>query len=353
MVQKILIIWPVFPWRGGIAHHTNRLVNTLSENNSSISVISFSKQYPKFLYPWKAQREPEGTPNPLNIDVRYILNPVNPLTWWRVVKVIWDISPEVVVLKYWHPFFSPCFTFLAWFLKKKHIRTIVIIENLLPHERHFGDTLLLKFFFSQIDRVVTQSSIVHHQCTELFPEMPEMMIPHPVYDQFWPKVPQWDAQNKLQLPENKIILLFFGFIRHYKGLDILLEALPSLIKINPHIHLLIAWECFGSFDTYQNIIDTHHLWSHITLHLRYISNSEIPFYFWASDLLVMPYRTMTNSGIENIGHIYAHNTLLTLGATSDELVTAILKKLQNGEKSDKSGTNWGEYRGKLCEFISE
>lgn len=351
MTKKILLIWPVFPWRGGISHHTNRLINTLGEAGHDISVISFSKQYPKFIYPWKAQREPEGTPNPLNIIPKYTLNPINPVTWWSTLRAMRSISPEVIIFKYWHPFFVPCFTLLAWFLKRMHRRIVVIIENLLPHERHFGDTWLLRLFFSQTDAVVTQSAIVHNQCTELFPEMLKIMIPHPVYDQFWPKVPQSDAQRKLQLPDNKIILLFFGFIRPYKGLDILLEALPSLIEQNSNIHLVIAWECFGSFEEYQNTIDKYNLLSHITLHLRYIPNSEIPLYFWASDLLVMPYRAMTNSGIENIGHIYANKTLLTLGVTSAELVEAILEKLQSNEKVEKNGTSWEEYGERLMDFL--
>lgn len=195
-----------------------------------------------------------------------------------------------------------------------------------------GDTWLVKLFFSQVDQVITQSPIVHDQCVQLFPNMPEIMIPHPVYDQFGPPVPRDKACEKLQLPSDKILLLFFGFIRPYKGLDVLLEALPSLLQKKSQIHLVIAGECFGSFQMYQDIIDRLNLAPYLTLHQHYIPSSDIPTYFGACDLLVMPYRHMTNSGIENIGHIYARKSLLTLGASPEILTQKIFEKLDETEE---------------------
>lgn len=355
-MSHIAIIWPAFPYRWGIAHHTNRLINTLIESGNQVSLFTFSRMYPRVLYPGKGQCEPDGTKNPLskspNVTIFQILDTLNPLSWYRTARTIVWQKPDVLIIKYWHPFFVLVFTAIAWYVRRKDIKIVCIIENLLPHERHFGDVWLVKRFFSQVDRAVTQSEIVHNQYIALFSEIPETMIPHPVYDQFWPPVPRDDACEKLDLPKEKTILLFFGFIRYYKGLDILLSIMPELITKNPNIHLVIAGECFGSFDRYQEIINRGKLQKYITLRQNYIPSSDIPAYFWACDLLVMPYRHMTNSGIENIGHIYATRSLLTVWATPEELRNSIFNALTLSPVHEKSGLSWEEYGQSLIQFLS-
>lgn len=351
-MAKIAVIWPVFPWRWWIAHHTNRLINTLFTSHVDVLMVSFLEQFPKFLYPGKSQKEPTESVNPLLMKPNFLLNPLNPITWLITIKFILQKKRNTVIFKYWHPFFVPCFTCIAWFLRRKKVQTVVIIENLLPHERHFWDMLLTRIFFSQIDKFITQSDIVHGEFNESFPGRKEIMIPHPVYDQFGPPVPQDIARDKLNLPRDKTLLLFFGFIRPYKGLDLLLEILPDLIVQRPEIHLVIAGECFGDFQPYQDIIDKYDLKGFVTIHLGYIANEMMPYYFWSCDLLVMPYRHMTNSGIENIWKIYAHKTLVTVGATSNMLKENIQKTLgddllhQNRKKMD-----WESYSLRLNFFL--
>lgn len=330
----ISIIWPAYPFRWGIAHHTNQFAKTLIKLWYQVSIYTFFRQYPHFLYPGKVQIEPPWTPNPflklLNFSFKQVIDTINPVSWYKTAGLIIKEKPDYCVIKYWHPYFSPCFTFIIWILRRHKIPIICIIDNLFPHERHFWDLLLARIFFSQVSSVVTQSMIVHQQFNTFFPHIPENMIYHPIYDQFWPPVSQTIARQKLWLPKDKKILLFFGFIRPYKWLDILLQILPELIQSNPRIHLVIAGECFGSFQIYKNIIEKFKLWNFISLYPYYISNSDIPIYFWVCDLLVMPYRSITNSGIENIGHAYASRSLLTVWMSTKNLKYKILQTLMAG-----------------------
>ena len=350
--MKVAIIWPVYPWRWGIAHHTNNLVKYLVDAGQEVNVYTFSKQYPAFLYPGKFQLEPEGTNNPLKTKVHQIFNPINPFTWLRTILSISQFHPSLIIIKYWHPFFSPSYTFILWFLKKRNIQILCIVENLFPHEWHFGTTLFTKLFFSQVDRAVTQSEIVHESFKIFFPNLPEMLIPHPVYDQFWEPVKQSTACDYLQIPKNKTILLFFGFIRPYKWLDIFLNALPGILEKCPSAYLVIAGECFGNFHPYQNIIDKHSLGPYIRTNISYIPNEEIRYWFWACDLLVMPYRSMTNSGIQNIWIIYAKASLLTLWLNERELAQKVLESLSVPQSSKQQGMTWSNYVSQLIIFCS-
>lgn len=353
---NIAIIWPAYPYRWGIAHHTNNLVNTLINSWHRVWLFGFSRQYPKLLYPGKAQLEPEWTSDPLpklpNFSLRQSIDTLNPISWYRTARMIIKEKPNYCLIKYWHPYFVPCFTIIVWMIRRHKIPIVCIVDNLLPHERHFWDEWLVRFFFSQVDHIVTQSIIVHNQCQKLFPHKPEVMIPHPVYDQFWPPVPKNIACEKLNLPKDKKILLFFGFIRPYKWLDTLISIMPELVRRDPTIHLLIAGECFGSFEMYQKLIDTLNLSDSITLHIQYIPSVDIPTYFGACDLLVMPYRSITNSGIENIGNIYAFRSLLTVWVTQKELMDRILLSFRTPFRSEQKGIYWVEYVMKLLQCIS-
>jgi glycosyltransferase involved in cell wall biosynthesis len=177
------------------------------------------------------------------------------------------------------------------------------------------------------------------------------MIPHPLNNQFWPIVPQRVALEQLKLPENKTLLLFFGFIRPYKWLDNLLTILPQIIQKIPNAHLIIAGECFWSFQIYQNIIDSLWLKNHVTTRLFYIPSTDIPVYFGACDLLVMPYRHITNSGIESIASVYSKRFLLTVGVSSDELLRLIIESI-NQDIGQKKWLSWEGYVDKIFKFIN-
>lgn len=353
-MSSVAIIWPAFPYRWGIAHHTNQLADTLIKTGHEVWIFNFSRQYPQFLYPGKHQTEPTWTPNPLsdspNLSVEHLIDTINPISWYRTAREIIKQKPNYCLIKYWHPYFVPCFTFITWMLRRKKIPVICIIDNLFPHERHFGDTLLTRILFTQITGAVTQSEIVHKQFQSLFSHIPETMIPHPIYSQFWPPVSQEEARQKLQIPADKKVLLFFWFIRPYKGLDILLSIMPQLISEYPNTHLIIAGECFGSFEIYQQIIDAFDLKRHLTVHLKYIRGADIPTYFGACNLLVMPYRSMTNSGIENIGKVYAPCSLLTVWLTKSVLLDTIIEIFSSDYIKKEDIFNWESYIERLQEF---
>lgn len=356
MSKKIVLLAPVYPWRWGIAHHTNRLVNELSRQWYDVSIVSFSQQYPTWLYPGKSQKEASWTLNPLSIRPSYILNPLNPITWLRTVRTLQQLQADVVIFRYWHIFFVPCMTVILWLLWKKwRTLRLCIIDNLYPHERKMGDTIWVKIVLSQTDQAITQSSITHQQYQDIVMKNkpPEIMIEHPVYDEFGPKVSMGEARKILGLSQDKTILLFFGFIRPYKWLDILLEAMPEIIQDQPDVHLLIVGEPFWSFQSYQDIIHQHRIESYITTILTYIPSEQIPIYFWVADLLVMPYRSMTNSGIENIGKIYACRSLLTLGYKSADLANAILSRLRQPQEQLSAAMSWNTYVSQLWRFIKD
>lgn len=354
-MSNVVIIWPCYPYRWGIAHHTNRLADTLIKLWHRVRIFTFSLQYPRFLYPGNHQFEPLWTPSPLpessDLFVKESISTINPFSWYRTARAIVEKNPDFCILRYWHPYFIPCFTFIAWMLRRQNIPVICIIDNLFPHERHFWDTFLIRFFFTQITRAITQSEVVHKQFHAFFPHIPEMMIPHPVYDQFWPVVWQEEARQRLKIPTDRKVLLFFWFIRPYKGLDILLSIMPQLIARYPNIHLIIAGECFGSFKMYQKIIDTFDLSKYITLHIKYIQNTDIPIYFGACDLLVMPYRSMTNSGIENIGHNYAPRILITVWIGECTLFDKVQKSIDHQQVLQKKIVSWNEYISRMLFFI--
>lgn len=353
-MKKVSIIGPAYPYRWGIAHHTNQLTGAFLNLGFIVSIFTFSRQYPRFLYPGKDQEEPEWTANPLpkslNLSVQQLIDTLNPFSWYRTATTIIGDKPDFCIIKYWHPYFVPCFVFILWMLRRKKISVVCIIDNLFPHERHFWDIFLTKLFFTQITAAITQSEIVHNQFQDSFWHIPETMIPHPVYNQFGTPVWQKEAQEILQIPADKKVLLFFWFIRPYKWLDTLLSIMPQLILKYPNIHLIIAGECFGSFKIYQKLIDDLDLYQYITLHLKYILNKDIPNYFGACDLLVMPYRNITNSGIENIWNIYATRSLLTVWATWNELLHRIYFSLSN-TVTPKKGVNWSVYIYKILNFI--
>lgn len=351
-----MIIWPAYPYRWGIAHHTNNLANALLKQGNKVWIFTFSRQYPKVLYPGKAQFEPIWTENPFalaeNFSINRTIDTLNPFSWYKTAQRIIKEKPDVCCIKYWHPYFALCFTFIVWLLRWRGISTVCIIDNLFPHERHRGDAFLIKLLLSQVAWVITQSEVVHEQFQKFLPSIPEVLIPHPVYDQFWPVVWMSEARQKLNIPSNKILLLFFGFIRPYKGLDLLLQVMPKIISQFPNVHLLIAGECFGSFQIYHNLIEKFNLRDYITLNLHYIESSEIPSYFGACDLLVMPYRSITNSWIENIAKVYTNKYLLTVWLGGDALAEKVIENLLDGKlRRVEWHTWWNNYAAEVIKFL--
>lgn len=365
-MSKIVILSPFYPWKWWISHHTACLADALLKAGKDIHIISFSRQYPKILYPGNTQKEigPNQFPN---VPVSYLIDTLNPFTWWRAYKFIKKNHYSTFIFKYWHFYFAPLYIFLSLLLKKQNIKIICIVDNLFSHEKTWLDVFFSKTLFRFVDISITQSEIVDNQFMSLFPLKNHFLIRHPVYEHFWQKIDKHQAQLSLWVPNDKIVLLFFWFIRYYKGLDVLLLSLAKTLKIIPNLYLIIAGECFGDFIKYQKILDEYAIDGCIKKYLSYIPNSQIPVFFSASDFFVMPYRSATNSGVMEIAKFYqlpiiassieafksfsdSDGVSLVDFSDVDQLIRVIEEK--NGQKS-KSGehNSWELFAQSLIKLL--
>lgn len=299
--DRIAVVGPVHPYRGGIAHFTEMTVEALSDSGHDVCPVSFSRQYPELLFPGKTQFEPDDEA-PVSIrGTPQILDPINPLSWLRTVRHLWQLRPDAVVFQYWMPFFAPAYGTVTRLLNWAEIPSLAVVHNALPHERHFGDAQLSRFFLRSCSGHVVLSDTVADDTRKLaHPDAPITQIEHPVYERFGTSVPKADARATLGLPQEASVLLFFGFVREYKGLHVLLEALPAIVEQVPTAHLVIAGEPYDDPDRYREIIDRHELGYRVHWHDSYVPSEEVPNYFCAADLVVQPYLSATQSGVAQI-----------------------------------------------------
>lgn len=293
--MKITILSTAYPLRGGIAHFNGLLYKELIKKNI-VNVITFKRQYPAMLFPGKSQIESGDTVE--KIPTEQIVDSINPLNWLRVGYKIKNDVPDLLIFKYWLPFFAPCFGTVSWIVKKnKKTRVLVICDNVLPHEKRVGDKVLTKYFFKYIDYFVLLSDKVRDDLISIKTNAKFKVLPHPVYSNFGSPVPKNEARIKLKLTDRKIIL-FFGFIRDYKGLDILLKSM-SLLR-DEDINLVVAGEFYSNREFYLNLIDQLNLRDRVDLFTDFIPTSEVKYYFSAADAVVLPYKDATQSGIVQI-----------------------------------------------------
>lgn len=278
------------PYRGGIAQFSTALVKELRKDHP-VRAFTFTRQYPDVLFPGTSQFD-AGAADPVGA-VR-VLDTMGPWTWRRTADRMLADRPEVAVLRYWMPFFAPAMGAVAGHLRKRGVPVITIVDNALPHEPHFYDKPLTRWFLRRNNGLVAMTTAVQQDILALCPGARVRLMPHPLYDHFGVPLPRTDARRILGLPEEARILLFFGLIRAYKGLDLLLEAFAHL---DGRYHLVIAGEPYGDFGAYQKQIDASPLKANIHLHARFIADGEVPAFFSAADAVVLPYRSATQSGI--------------------------------------------------------
>jgi len=288
--MKIAILSPFYPYRGGIAQFSLSLFNQLKKQHK-VKVFSFSRLYPNFLFPGKSQFVDEVDTS--NCYSERILDSINPLTYEKTARRISEYEPDVLIIAYWMSFFAPACSYIAWRLKKK-IKVIALIHNAIPHEPRFFDRPLASLFLRQCSQSVVLSESVKSDVLSIYPKANCIQAFHPLYDHFGDAVEQSRARQTFALEANKKTLLFFGLIREYKGLDLLIEAMRYL---DESYQLVIAGECYGDFGKYQKMIDVSPAKERIVVHNRYISDSEMPLFFSAADLLVLPYKSATQSGV--------------------------------------------------------
>ena len=297
MKKKVVIIGSAWPLRGGgIATFNERLAKQFIDEGHEVIIYTFSLQYPSFLFPGKSQYATE--PKPLHLIIKAVVNSVNPFNWVRIGNEIKKMAPDLVVVRYWIPFMGPCLGTIASIIRKnKTSKVVCIADNVVPHEKRPLDTLFTKYFVGQIDAFVTLSEKVQKDLT-LFTQKPSATVVHPLYDNFGEPISKSEARQKLELDAFDPIILFFGFVRAYKGLDLLLRALGYLKKQGKIIPtLVIAGEFYDNKEPYLQIIEEQDLINDVIVKSDFIADSDVRNYFCATDFVIQPYKHATQSGI--------------------------------------------------------
>ena len=309
--MKIVIIGPAYPLRGGLATYNERLARAFQAAGDEARLVTFSLQYPGFLFPGQTQFSTEQGPTDLTIEVS--LNSVNPLSWWAVGRRLRRERPDLVVFRFWLPFMGPALGTVARLVRGNgHTRVVAITDNVIPHEKRPGDGPLARYFLSACHGFVTMSRSVLTDLQGLgFKQKPALYRPHPLYDNFGPAKPKATALAALGLDPAFRYVLFFGFIRAYKGLDILLEAMADARVAALPVKLLIAGEFYEDAAPYEAIIQKLNLESRLVRATDFIPNERVADYFSAADLVIQPYKNATQSGVSQVAYHFGRPMLVT------------------------------------------
>lgn len=311
MKKKVVIIGSAYPLRGGgITTFNERLAKAYQDQGDDVTIFTFSLQYPSFLFPGTTQYSNEAPPE--GLDIKITMNSINPVTWFKTAKKVSKLKPDLVIIRFWLPFMAPCLGTIGRLIRRStKARIISITDNIIPHEKRIGDYWLAKYFVGSVDGFVAMSRSVLNDINVFDKKKPREYYPHPLYDNFGVIVPKEEAKTKLNLQQNINYILFFGFIRDYKGLDILLKALKSERLGQFHIKLLVAGEFYGNEEKYLKIIDDLKINEIIELRTCFIPNTEVYLYFCASDLVVQPYKNATQSGVTQIAYHFGKPMITT------------------------------------------
>jgi glycosyltransferase involved in cell wall biosynthesis len=363
--MKIAFLSTFYPFRGGIAQFNGALFRSL-EKEHEVRAFNFTTQYPSFLFPGKTQFVAEDDKADKIPSVR-VLNSMNPGTYGQTVKRIKEFEPDMLIIGYWMPYMAPSLGYVAGKMQK-HCRVVSIVHNAIPHENGKLDKQLSAYFFKRNTKCVALSTAVERDILNKFPSIATRVLLHPVYEHFGVRMDKVEALEHLSIPKEKKHILFFGLIREYKGLDLLLDAMALLPK---DYDLTIAGEVYGSFDVYQRQIDRLNLKNRVHLHLRYIPDDEVKVFFSLADVVALPYKSATQSGIvaiakhfekpvvaTNVGGLsefikHPSDGILTLAKTSESIASSIIEVTQQEtEKINNSSSpySWDEFARDLVEF---
>lgn len=372
--MKIAVLSCFYPYRGGISQFNACLYEELGKEHV-VKAFNFKRQYPGFLFPGKTQyvtADDEAVP----VESVSLLDTANPFTYHSTYREIRDWKPDVLIVRYWMSYFAPSLGYITRKMKK-HCKVISILDNVVPHEQHFFDTPLTRYFLKGSTGCVTLCDAVSKDLLRISPDARYTVIQHPLYSHFGEKKDRTEAEDKLGLVHGKKNILFFGLIRTYKGLDILLEAFGMLPE---DYQLIIAGEPYGSFDRYQEIIDRIPGKERISMNLKYIKDSEVTNYFSAADVAVLPYRSATQSGISSISYHFEVPMIVTdvgglketIGnrgtglvaseGTPDTIRTEILRYFSaprikeeciRNIRLEKERLSWKTFARKLTDFIGQ
>ena len=308
--MKIIILGTAYPYRGGLSAFNERLAHEYQNQGHEVEIYTFTHQYPNFLFPGKTQYSTE--PAPENLKIIRKVHSYNPFNWFKVGCEIARKKPDVMITKFWLPFMAPCFGTIARIVKRnKHTRLISILDNVIPHEHRPGDKMFVRYFIRPTDGFVAMSKSVLEDLRLFTTTKPAVFSPHPLYDHYGERLSRETALQMLNLPANQRYVLFFGFIRAYKGLDLLLEAFADDRLRQQNVKLIVAGEFYGDPEPYLKQIKELQIEDKVVLCTDFIPDSEVNRYFSASDIVAQPYKTATQSGVTQIAFHFEKPMLVT------------------------------------------
>jgi glycosyltransferase involved in cell wall biosynthesis len=310
---RICVVGPTYPYRGGIAHYTTLLVKHLREAGHWTRLYSFTRQYPRWLFPGKTDKDPSATP--LKVECEYVLDPINPLTWWRLCRKVRADAPDLLILQWWVPYWTPSLTVISrWIKRHTKIPIIYVCHNVVPHDgggildRRFAITVL-----RQGDAFIVHSEQDRHRLHALLPDAKVSRAHHPTYAELAEQSDKAEAdrlRDELRLPTDRPILLSFGFVRPYKGLEYLIQALPLVLAQQP-VHVLVVGEFWTSPEFYERYAREYEVADAVTFVNRYVPNEELGQYFDLADVVVLPYISATQSGVVQLAFGFGKPVITT------------------------------------------
>jgi glycosyltransferase involved in cell wall biosynthesis len=311
--MRICVVGPTYPYRGGIAHYTTLLVKHLREAGHWVRLYSFTRQYPRWLFPGKTDKDPSTTP--LKVDCEYVLDPMNPLTWWQLCRRVRADAPDMLLLQWWQPYWTPCLTFISrWIKRNTAIRIVYIVHNVVPHDG--GGTLdrrLSSTVLQRGDAFIVHSEQDRRRLHALLPHAHVIKTHHPTYVELAEQsCTETNAalREQLGLPPDCPVILFFGFVRPYKGLEYLIQAMP-LVRQHRPVHLLVVGEFWSSPEFYERFARDLHVEHAVTFVNRYVPNEELRPYFDLADVVVLPYVSATQSGVAQLAFGFGKPVITT------------------------------------------
>jgi D-inositol-3-phosphate glycosyltransferase len=308
--MKITLVGPAYPYRGGLAAFNERLARQIASENKDVDIRTFKLQYPRFLFPGKTQFTSSSAPDDIKI-IRQV-NSVNPFNWIRTGLKLRREKADILLIRYWIPFLAPCLGIIARITKSNKYTVIVALaDNVIPHEKHMGQDMLTKFFLRSIDGAIVLSDSVQKDISLFRKDIPVCIAPHPLFDIYGRKLNRNEALSALKLDNGFSYLLFFGFIRDYKGLDILLEAFSDERLKTKKLKLIVAGEFYENEASFKRRVRESGLEDDIILYDHYIKNEDVALFFCASNLVVQPYKSATQSGVSQIAYYFDTPVLVT------------------------------------------
>ena len=308
--MKIIIIGPAHPYRGGLATFNECIAQQYQKEGEEVRIETFTLQYPSFLFPGKTQYTTD--PAPQGVEIVRTINTVNPFNWIKVGKRLRKENADLVLLRYWMPFMAPCMGTIGRIIRKnKKTKVVGLVDNIIPHEKRIGDSMLSNYYVKGMDAFVVLSDAVKEELRQFDKEKPCLVLPHPTYDHYGKLMSKHDAAKLLGLDASAQYILFFGFIRDYKGLDILMRAYADERMAERNIQLVVAGEFYNNADKYHALEKELGLTGKIHWFSDYIPNEEVTRFFSLADLVVQPYKTATQSGISQMAYHFEKPMVVT------------------------------------------